>query len=450
MPRAKVTTASPVAKESISSWSVNGDGLETFGRHVERIMKLPDVPWKQEHLVAGGLLAPGRLAATIDARSGLDRLTRALSTISDEGLSQASEESYYDEEEEGPVSPKLARRGVGGLGTVLVADNIWRRYVPADLLRRYKDWDKKYANGIPVVTCPAVGDMLSSIREAGPLKRCGAATGSSKARVIPKHAQKCSLIFVCVGLNGADRRKLPKFQLPQVERVTRLMAEAGPRAFLGKIDLSNYFWSIRMPYRWNRVFRVRTPRGCFRWRTLPFGWKHSPVICQWLVYALVRRALRGLRAQGVTYLDDVLVCVIGQNRVGVAARRVGRVLRAAGPLISRKSVLEPVRVLDFIGKQFDAAAMTMENKLGVIGRAVALCLLGIARNRLSSRMAARLLGNLEWAVRPNAGSAPFVSGGHCWRLNGCCDFRRGVRRALMTAVAFALTPHSFAPWRWLP
>ena len=65
-------------------------------------------------------------------------------------------------------------------------------------------------------------------------------------------------------------------------------------------------------------------------------------------------------------------------------------------------------------------------------------------------MAARLLGMLEWAVRPNAGLAPFVAGRHCWKLNDCCDFRRGIRRALMTAIVFALSPQSFAPMSGLP
>ena len=119
---------------------------------------------------------------------------------------------------------------------------------------------------------------------------------------------------------------------------------------------------------------------------------------------------------------------------------MSRVLGKAGFLISPKSVIEPVRTLDFIGKQFAAAAMTVENKPGVIGGVVALWLLGIVQNRLSARMAARLLGKLEWAMRSNAGLAPFVAGGHCWKLNDYCEFRKGVRRALMTAVAFALTP----------
>ena len=144
-----------------------------------------------------------------------------------------------------------------------MAHTIWRRCVPRDLLRTYQAWDKKYASGIPMVDSPAVGDMLSSIRKAGPLKRCSEAGGTSKARVIPKNSQTCALIFECVGLNDAGWRKPPKFRLPQVEQVTRLMANAGHKAFLGKINLSNCFWSIRMPYRWCRVFCVNTPQGCF-------------------------------------------------------------------------------------------------------------------------------------------------------------------------------------------
>ena len=94
---------------------MTGDVLGGFGGQVERLMRLPDVPRKQEGLVAGGLMALGRLAATIDPRRGLARLTQALETISEEGPSQAWEESYYDDDELEPVSLQLARRGIGGL-----------------------------------------------------------------------------------------------------------------------------------------------------------------------------------------------------------------------------------------------------------------------------------------------------------------------------------------------
>ena len=75
-----------------------------------------------------------RLAATIDPRRGLERLTQALTTISEKGLSQASEESYYDEEELERVSLKLARRGIGEVGKVEMSDTdsaTWRTGRPA-------------------------------------------------------------------------------------------------------------------------------------------------------------------------------------------------------------------------------------------------------------------------------------------------------------------------------
>ena len=78
VPRAQSTTASPAAKENTGSWSVTGDVFGGFGGQLERLMRLPDVPRKQEGLVAGGLMALGRLAATIDPRRGLARLTQAL------------------------------------------------------------------------------------------------------------------------------------------------------------------------------------------------------------------------------------------------------------------------------------------------------------------------------------------------------------------------------------
>ena len=87
VPRAQSTTASPAAKENTGSWNVTSDVLERFGGQVERLMQLPDVPRRQEGLVARGLMALGRLAATIDPRRGLARPTQALQTISEEGLS---------------------------------------------------------------------------------------------------------------------------------------------------------------------------------------------------------------------------------------------------------------------------------------------------------------------------------------------------------------------------
>ena len=92
--------------------------VQRFGKQVERVMELSDVLDGQARLVAGGLMALGRLTAQIEPRRGLDTPTQALPTISQEGLSQASDESDYDPDDQKPVSMELAGRGWGEVGKV--------------------------------------------------------------------------------------------------------------------------------------------------------------------------------------------------------------------------------------------------------------------------------------------------------------------------------------------
>ena len=66
---------SPAARVSTFSCPVTNEAIAGFGEQLERIMRLPDVPRTQERLVAGALLALGRLPADIEPRRGLDRLT---------------------------------------------------------------------------------------------------------------------------------------------------------------------------------------------------------------------------------------------------------------------------------------------------------------------------------------------------------------------------------------
>ena len=174
-------------------------------------MQRPHVLDSQARLVAGGLLAMGRLIAQIEPRGGLDTLKKALPTISQGGLSQASDESSYDPDDKEPVNLELARRGVGEVGKVAVASSLRHKNIQKSLLLVYTAWVRKYSTRILTLHCPTVQAMLDSITDAGPLKRCYNRHRTSKARVIPKSSQICSLIFACVGINKADVRKPTKF-----------------------------------------------------------------------------------------------------------------------------------------------------------------------------------------------------------------------------------------------
>ena len=83
------------------------------------------------------------------------------------------------------------------------------------------------------------------------------------------------------------------------------------------------------------------------WQSLPFGWKYSPLLCQKLVYSVVRTSVWWLPVLFFVYLGDILI--VGTRRfVRKAVRRARHRLRRVGFVISQKSVTEPCRNLDFV------------------------------------------------------------------------------------------------------
>ena len=65
-----------------------------------------------------------------------------MKTLSQVGLSQASAESYYREDEDDcKANRELASRGVGAGGSVPLAPNLWQKWVPSGLCKRYQEWE---------------------------------------------------------------------------------------------------------------------------------------------------------------------------------------------------------------------------------------------------------------------------------------------------------------------
>ena len=66
----------------------------------------------------------------------------------------------------------------------------------------------------------------------------------------------------------------------------------GRRSYLAKKDLTNCYWSIRLPQQWRRIFIAGAGHRRYWITRLPFGWQHSPAICQRLIDRMVPAALR--------------------------------------------------------------------------------------------------------------------------------------------------------------
>ena len=179
----------------------------------------------------------------------------------------------------------------------------------------------------------------------------------------------------------------------------------------------------------------------YAWSSLPFGWKYSRVICQRLTGALAENSVFDLQVLPFTYLDDILAARACKDLKRAVRRLRGRLQRARF-VVSPKSSLDLTRVLDFVGKIFDTKRRRMENRKGMV--------IALLRSwlRLRLRLVRRkgfekFLGRLEWALRPQGGTAPFLAGAYRCKLSREQKVPPSLVRPLLTAVVFAVSPQCY-------
>ena len=77
------------------------------------------------------------------------------------------------------------------------------------------------------------------------------------------------------------------------------LAEAfgqGLRGWAANIDVKNCYWSILLPEDKQHLFRVGGEGCMWVFKTLPFGWSYSPLLCQRFLAHLVGKV--GLKVAG--------------------------------------------------------------------------------------------------------------------------------------------------------
>ena len=342
-----------------------------------------------------------------------------------------------------PLTTTILERGVGPVGNVRIPPDIWKALVPGNFGEVSR---RSFSSVAPVTGQSAV--LARALVQQGVLRTCFAdglgPNGSLFA--IPKNSEKASCICNMVLFNKAQGCDSPPLRLPSVELVAFLQivhwnvhldfVPAGCAGVVGDnvmfllhqmaslkadppcvgeepvlcachIDLSNCFWSRKTPVEFTDAFRVSVDGVLYSFDCLPFGWTHSPAICQAVMVRLVQSA----RVQGVlvlVYLDDVFIIGYGRKWISMQAGVVASRLREEGAIVSPKSTLEAAVGLAWIGKFFDFQAATVSTARGnwqdLVARWWQLAVGPCTRRRLL-----RFLGRLLWFVRPNWGVLPFVA-----------------------------------------
>ena len=287
-----------------------------------------------------------------------------------------------------PLTTAILERGVGPVGNVRIPPDIWTALVP----RNFGEVSRRSFSSLASVTGKSAV-LARALVQQGVLRPCLAdglgPNGSFFA--IPKNSEKASCICNMVLFNKAQGCDSPPLRLPSVELVAFLQivhrnihldfVPAGCARVVGDnvnfllhqmaslkadppcvgeepvlcachIDLSNCFWSLKTPVEFTDAFRVSVDGILYRFDCLPFGWTHSPAICQAVMVRLVQSAgVEGVLV--LVYLDDVFVIGYGRKWVSMQAGVVASRLREEGAIVSPKSTLEAAVGLAWMGKFFD-------------------------------------------------------------------------------------------------
>ena len=186
----------------------------------------------------------------------------------------------------GKLDPQLVGSGFGTVGNYEVSDELWHELAPVHVEASVAEFflpgdvysPTRENMFLPMVHWLVNAGVVSIMDRGCPLR------ATCWPFIIPKTAEKVSLMFNLVDLNGGLRRPA-SFSLDGWEQISRKLAEwpADRPLFCTHVDLKNAFWSFTLPRRHVRAFRFRLrwegEDGIFCMSRMPFGWKHSPLFC---------------------------------------------------------------------------------------------------------------------------------------------------------------------------
>ena len=134
-------------------------------RGAERLSELKEVPRQRKALVREAAIGLGlSLRSFRDGGTGLAAVAATLHAVADKRLEGGEDNGYYSTEEEDGVEEETAARGLGEAGHAHIADSIWNRCVPKDLLKKYKQHMRTEKGQKRGKSARALGTMLEAVR----------------------------------------------------------------------------------------------------------------------------------------------------------------------------------------------------------------------------------------------------------------------------------------------
>ena len=201
-----------------------------------------------------------------------------------------------------------------------------------------------------------VAVAISNLRSIGAIVPCAPVPGQflSPFFMIPKPDGDKRFIFNLRQLNSFIETE--HFQL---EDGRTAMALLSPGDFMGKIDLSNAYYSVRIHPSSRKYLRFTFQGHLYEFTCLPFGLCSGPYIFT-KIFKLVLQHLRNRGFRCVAYLDDLLFLASTATSCSANIEQVAHLLESLGFQINEDKTLRvPSTRITFLGLVYDSVDMAV-------------------------------------------------------------------------------------------
>ena len=317
---------------------------------------------------------------------------------------------YYPELLTDKITEEITSKGLGKRGFFSIPEHIWHKHVSAELVGAIKHFKP------PRFHRPLSHDtkqLLHALQRDGfLLPSTTPSRDTLTAFLRPKSIEKACFIADLREINKLTPRPLPKFSLPSLECLTKVIQMFPPGTLWATtLDLTNFYWSIRLPAQAHKWFCINNL--CYD--SLPFGWNLSPVIAQETLGFILDKAFivlgclpfynRSLFA--FRYLDDILLLSNSKYFLTTFTTQLSQYLSSVGLIVSPKSCLTPSYYITWLGKHVDLVDRSITPTAPATLRLFAIVLL-FPLLPLHKKLLQRIAGVLLWSGRPLVGTTIFL------------------------------------------
>ena len=140
-----------------------------------------------------------------------------------------------------------------------------------------------------------------------------------------------------------------------------------------KLDLKDAYWHVPLHESAQKFLTFKLGKKKFRWKVMPFGLKTAPYIFSKIMNTVIKYIRSKYSMLIFNYLDDILILAKDPHSCQTQTEIVIKTLNKLGWKISlKKSIIEPVQQIEFLGVHYDLDKKTMRPIQKNIDRCISL------------------------------------------------------------------------------